>query len=204
MWLFSSTPPPPAAASDQETEWSVQWQSLPPLARLFSGQPRPFARGFATVEGVQMKEKEFILWEACTAEEHRPQSEQMLEVPMPLYPSSPFLIYYQVTSMETVHTAAAASQSRPGRERRGYGNVVYQDILNILWFPFLLPHSSMINTTAQELQEVMKTVGLGCIRERKKFSLQAHPKSRDQEGHDLHMLFCSLLLPFPVVLCTVW
>lgn len=127
-----------------------------------------------------------------TAEDHRPQSEWMLRVPMLLDPSSLFPIYYQVTSMETLcPTAAAVRQSRPGRERRGYGDVVYQGVLSILLFPFLLPHSSMINTTVQELQKVMKTVGLGCIGEPKMFSLQAHPKQRDHEGHDLHMLFCS-------------
>ena len=86
MWLFPSTPPPPAAASDQATEWSVRWQLLPPLTRLFSGHPRPFARCFATAEGVQMKEKVFVLWEACTAEDHRPQSEEIPRVPMPLCP----------------------------------------------------------------------------------------------------------------------
>jgi len=75
----------------------------------------------------------------------------------------------------------------------------------MLWFPFVLPGSSMIKTTMQELQQVMKMVGLGCTEEQKKFSLQAHPKQRDQQGHGLHMLFCSpLLLPFPLVLRTVW
>lgn len=65
MWLFPSTPPPPAAASDQATEWSVRWQSLPPRARLFSGALTPFALCFAMAERIQMKEKEFVLWEAC-------------------------------------------------------------------------------------------------------------------------------------------
>lgn len=111
MWLFPSSPPPPAAASDQATEWSVRWPSLPPLARLFSDQPRPFARCCARVEGVQMKEKGFILWEACTAEDHRRQSERMLRVPMPLYPSSLFSIYYQVTSMQTGKLSKSAESS---------------------------------------------------------------------------------------------
>lgn len=62
-----------------------------------------------------MKEKGFILWEACTAEDHRPQSERMLRVPMPLYPSSLFSIYYQVTSMET--SSCQAKQARKRKER---------------------------------------------------------------------------------------
>lgn len=120
MWLFPSTLPPPAAASDQATERSVWWPSLPPLARLFSDQPRPFARCFATVEGVQMKEKGFILWEACTAEDYRPQSERMLRVHMPLYPSSLFSIYYQVTSMETLCTQQQLP-GKAGQEEKGEG-----------------------------------------------------------------------------------
>lgn len=118
MWLFPSTPPPPAAASDEATERSVRWQSLPPLAHLFSGQPRPFAQCFATVEGAQAKEKEFVLWEDCTAEDHRPQSERM--VPMPLSPSSLFSIYYQVTGMETLCTQQQL-QGKAGREEKAEG-----------------------------------------------------------------------------------
>lgn len=70
-------------------------------------------------------------------------------------------------------------------------------------FPFLLPHSSIINTTVKELQRVMKMVGLGCIGEPKKFSLQAHPEQTDQEGHDLRMLFIPLFSQWRM-LCTVW
>lgn len=55
-----------------------------------------------------------------------------------------------------------------------YENVVYQSVLSILQFPFLLPCSSVINTTMKGLLEVMKTVSLGCIGEAEKFSLQVH------------------------------
>jgi len=114
MWLFPSTPPPQAAASDLATEWSLWQQPLPPLTHFFSGQQRPFARWFATEDGVQMKEKEFILCGACTAECHRPQSEWMLRVPMPLYPISLFLIYYQVIQ----HRNSAHSSSCKAKQAR--------------------------------------------------------------------------------------
>lgn len=63
-----------------------------------------------------MKEKEFVHWVACTAEDHKPRSEGMLNVPMPPYPRSLLSIYSQVISMGTVHTAAAVRQSRAGGE----------------------------------------------------------------------------------------
>lgn len=166
MWLFPSTPPPPPAA------WSAWYQPLPPLACLFqASQDHLLCCNRGGMDGGEGVHPSGSLY--CRGS----QALEWMDAQRPHVPVLQQCLLNLSSDQHgnTVHTAAAR-QSRPREERQGYRNMVYKGFLSILQFPFLLPHSSMINTTVKELQRVMKTMGLGCIGEPIKFSLQAHPK----------------------------